>query len=297
MGVAASGPSPSASPGASRPSRRSSTGSPTTTSAGASRSPMSGRSGRRSTSIPSRAGRGSTSAGRWTGPSMRARRLDRARQAGGPGTTREHARLGSGHHCSAGRSARSPPYRVLTEAYHAAHARRRSRDRHVAGAADRRGPVASTRSDASGATCPPPHAARSAPLRPTASGAPWPGSSGTDPCATTRCCARPASGRCPSIRAAPSWRSASCSPMSAARPASPSGSPRVRSAASSRSYYRSAAVAVDENGGIVDKFLGDGVMALFIPVIAGENHAARAIDGRPGRSWRPWSVTAWSGRG
>jgi adenylate cyclase len=42
-------------------------------------------------------------------------------------------------------------------------------------------------------------------------------------------------------------------------------------------YYRSAAIAVDENGGIVDKFLGDGVMALFIPVIAGENHAARAI--------------------
>jgi adenylate cyclase len=42
-------------------------------------------------------------------------------------------------------------------------------------------------------------------------------------------------------------------------------------------YYRSAAVAVDDNGGIVDKFLGDGVMALFIPVITGENHAARAI--------------------
>ncbi len=42
-------------------------------------------------------------------------------------------------------------------------------------------------------------------------------------------------------------------------------------------YYRSAAVAVDENGGIVDKFLGDGVMALFIPVISGENHASRAI--------------------
>ena len=44
-----------------------------------------------------------------------------------------------------------------------------------------------------------------------------------------------------------------------------------------QAYYHSAAVAVDENGGIVDKFLGDGVMALFIPVIAGENHAARAI--------------------
>jgi adenylate cyclase len=46
-----------------------------------------------------------------------------------------------------------------------------------------------------------------------------------------------------------------------------------------QSYYRSAAVAIDENGGIVDKFLGDGVMALFIPVIAGENHAERAIAG------------------
>ena len=46
-----------------------------------------------------------------------------------------------------------------------------------------------------------------------------------------------------------------------------------------QSYYRSAAVAIDDNGGIVDKFLGDGVMALFIPVISGENHAARAIMG------------------
>jgi adenylate cyclase len=44
-----------------------------------------------------------------------------------------------------------------------------------------------------------------------------------------------------------------------------------------QSYYRSAAVAIDQNGGIVDKFLGDGVMALFIPVITGENHAARAV--------------------
>lgn len=44
-----------------------------------------------------------------------------------------------------------------------------------------------------------------------------------------------------------------------------------------QAYYRSAAVAIDENGGIVDKFLGDGIMALFIPVITGENHAARAV--------------------
>ena len=45
-----------------------------------------------------------------------------------------------------------------------------------------------------------------------------------------------------------------------------------------QAYYRSAAVAIDGNGGIVDKFLGDGVMALFIPVISGENHAGRAIS-------------------
>ncbi|HET7026081.1 MAG TPA: adenylate/guanylate cyclase domain-containing protein [Candidatus Limnocylindrales bacterium] len=44
-----------------------------------------------------------------------------------------------------------------------------------------------------------------------------------------------------------------------------------------QAYYRSAAVAIDDNGGIIDKFLGDGVMALFIPVITGENHAARAV--------------------
>ncbi len=45
-----------------------------------------------------------------------------------------------------------------------------------------------------------------------------------------------------------------------------------------QAYYRSAAIAIDENGGIVDKFMGDGVMALFIPVISGENHAAQAIN-------------------
>jgi adenylate cyclase len=43
-------------------------------------------------------------------------------------------------------------------------------------------------------------------------------------------------------------------------------------------YYGVAAHAVEHNGGVVDKFLGDGVMALFIPVIAGERHAGRALD-------------------
>ncbi len=45
-----------------------------------------------------------------------------------------------------------------------------------------------------------------------------------------------------------------------------------------QAYYGSAAEAIDTHGGIIDKFLGDGVMALFVPVITGENHAARAID-------------------
>ena len=42
-------------------------------------------------------------------------------------------------------------------------------------------------------------------------------------------------------------------------------------------YYKAAANAIDSNGGIIDKFLGDGVMALFVPVLTGENHAGRAI--------------------
>ena len=42
-------------------------------------------------------------------------------------------------------------------------------------------------------------------------------------------------------------------------------------------FYVGASRAIDAQGGIVDKFLGDGVMALFIPVIAGEAHAERAV--------------------
>jgi adenylate cyclase len=45
-----------------------------------------------------------------------------------------------------------------------------------------------------------------------------------------------------------------------------------------QTYYRLAAAAIDANDGIIDKFLGDGVMALFIPVLTGENHAGRAIN-------------------
>ncbi len=43
-------------------------------------------------------------------------------------------------------------------------------------------------------------------------------------------------------------------------------------------FYGVAARAIERNGGVVDKYLGDGVMALFIPVITGENHARRAVQ-------------------
>jgi adenylate cyclase len=43
-------------------------------------------------------------------------------------------------------------------------------------------------------------------------------------------------------------------------------------------FYRRAAKAIDANEGIIDKFLGDGIMSLFIPVIAGDLHARHAID-------------------
>ncbi len=43
-------------------------------------------------------------------------------------------------------------------------------------------------------------------------------------------------------------------------------------------FYRRASKAIDDHDGIVDKCLGDGIMALFIPVITGERHAGRAVD-------------------
>lgn len=43
-------------------------------------------------------------------------------------------------------------------------------------------------------------------------------------------------------------------------------------------YVRIASEAIRRPGGLVDKLLGDGVMALFIPGFAGADHAARAIE-------------------
>lgn len=43
-------------------------------------------------------------------------------------------------------------------------------------------------------------------------------------------------------------------------------------------FYHRAAKAIDDHDGVIDKFLGDGIMALFIPVVAGKEHARRAVE-------------------
>jgi adenylate cyclase len=72
-------------------------------------------------------------------------------------------------------------------------------------------------------------------------------------------------------------RSASCSPISGARRRSRNGRGLPSSGGWSSVFYQRAAKAIDQNGGIIDKFLGDGIMVLFLPVIAGEMHARRAV--------------------
>jgi adenylate cyclase len=43
-------------------------------------------------------------------------------------------------------------------------------------------------------------------------------------------------------------------------------------------FYLGAAKAIHAHDGIVDKFLGDGIMALFIPIATGDQHARKAIE-------------------
>jgi adenylate cyclase len=43
-------------------------------------------------------------------------------------------------------------------------------------------------------------------------------------------------------------------------------------------YVRLASGAIREAGGIVDKLLGDGVMAIFIPGFVGPDHATKAVE-------------------
>jgi hypothetical protein len=52
-------------------------------------------------------------------------------------------------------------------------------------------------------------------------------------------------------------------------------------------FYGAAAGAIDEWDGIVDKFVGDSAVALFIPGFAGSDHAADAIEAARPYSSRP----------
>jgi adenylate cyclase len=65
-------------------------------------------------------------------------------------------------------------------------------------------------------------------------------------------------------------------------------------------FYGAAAEVIDERDGIVDKFVGDGVVALFIPGFAGEEHAQQAIDAARAlvtetESWIPVGVAVHTG--
>jgi len=43
-------------------------------------------------------------------------------------------------------------------------------------------------------------------------------------------------------------------------------------------YYRVATDAIRDPGGLIDKLMGDGVMALFISGFTGDDHAAKAVE-------------------
>ena len=71
-------------------------------------------------------------------------------------------------------------------------------------------------------------------------------------------------------------------------------------------FYGTAAAVVDERDGIVDKFVGDEVVALFIPGFAGPDHAAAAITaarellaatghGSGGEPWIPVGAAVHTG--
>jgi adenylate cyclase len=71
-------------------------------------------------------------------------------------------------------------------------------------------------------------------------------------------------------------------------------------------FYGAAADAIDEQDGIVDKFVGDGAVALFIPGFVGDGHAAAAIAAGRGlleatgsdgdEPWIPVGVAVHTGR-
>jgi class 3 adenylate cyclase len=52
-------------------------------------------------------------------------------------------------------------------------------------------------------------------------------------------------------------------------------------------FYGAAAKVIDDEDGIVDKFVGDSAVALFLPGFAGEDHPAAALAAAPPCSPRP----------
>ena len=72
-------------------------------------------------------------------------------------------------------------------------------------------------------------------------------------------------------------------------------------------FYHAVTEVLIEHDGIVDKFVGDEVVALFIPALTGADHAERAIasargilsatgHGKPERPWAPTGVGVHTGR-
>ena len=71
-------------------------------------------------------------------------------------------------------------------------------------------------------------------------------------------------------------------------------------------FYEISSSVIDEEGGMVDKYLGDGVFAMFIPGFSGPDHARHAIeagrrlvaatkDAEAGLAWIPVGVGVHSG--
>jgi adenylate cyclase len=72
-------------------------------------------------------------------------------------------------------------------------------------------------------------------------------------------------------------------------------------------YYSTASAAVFDHDGMVDKFVGDELVAMFYPLLSGERHAARAVEAarallvatghrEPAGPWVPVGVGVHTGR-
>ena len=51
-------------------------------------------------------------------------------------------------------------------------------------------------------------------------------------------------------------------------------------------YMTAMTQVIEQEGGIIDKFIGDGIMAIFIPTYDGDNHALRAVRAGVGMQQR-----------